>query len=521
MPTIVYRKKCQLLGLLCLLLIGVIFQRGLQLSLVDSVGVRIQYHVLPVAVSVLYHGHPHDYTALRAVAIPFQSADAPQQLLKSAVETIINTREVYYWVADDKGFADFAILAFKFFGPKTSSLYLMWFACLTLTTLVFLKSFDSHSWCLGLLSLALIGAYTAVSTLPMVSAGNFLGVQGVDQQPSVGIYEPRFLEVLSMIPVLHFCLFPLCRSFASSRWQIVALLGQTFFFFFLYHARSSLGWQLIAMIVFLSIVFYYRVWRSRKKYVRKVSRFLLPVFALTALFFGLITLSIYKHFSYNPRYFQDMGVRTFWHNALIGVSEPEIAATYELAYGDLEVASAVIKYSQQGVCQSYVTRLDPQGLLNSLGGHGEKNWFIYEDCAKKFYLFLWKEHSFRMAYNYLIINPSKALIILWKISKSAQFSISEAVRDQFSIGWHPLSGIPLAFAIITLIIVNKSFVRRRAPLLTILLILLITSLVPSLLFYPAILTLSGFFVTLTMLCYLFLLLGARASIRWLFAAPTR
>lgn len=521
MPTIAYRKKCQLLALLCILFIGVIFQRGLQLGLIDSITNRVKLHAIPVAVSVLYHGHPHDYTALKEVALPFQGAGTVRQHIKDAIERKVVQADTYFWVADDRGFADFVIVAFKLFGPKTSSMYLLWFVCLILTTTLYLKSYGHRLWCLGLLGLVLTGVYTSISTLALVDEANFFNVVSGGSPTPISIYEPRFLDVLAMIPVIHICLYALRRSWASSGWQIVALLGQVCLFFLLYHARSSLGWQLVAMIAFLMLVIAYQWWRSRKKSVVIPARFLPSVFLLTTLIAGLLSLSFYKHMTYHPRYFQDMGTRTFWHNALIGLEESGLKQTYQLANGDFEAARAVIRYSAQGNCQNGVAKLDPQGLLNSLGGYGEQDWSAYENCAKKFYFSLWNNHPLRMTYNYLIAKPAKALAILWKVSRSAQASSSEVVRAQFSMGWHPLSAIPLAFAIAILLLAHQALYKRRVLLLVLSGMLLAASLIPAISFYAVILTLGGFFVTLTMLCYLFLLLGARASIRWLYAAPVR
>jgi len=519
--TIAYSKKCKILTLICLALIAVVFQRGFQLGLVSSVTDRIRFHAIPVAVSFLYHGHPHDYTAAREIAMPFQGAGPLGELLANSVNKEVTQRSTYYWVADDKGFGDFVIVAFKLFGPKTSSMYLMWFVCLTFTTLLFLTSFRGRLWCLGLLGLLLTGIYTAISTLPLADEANFLNFQGSSSISTVSIYEVRFLDVLAMIPVIHICLFAMRRGLATSRWPIVAVLGQVGFFFLLYHARSSLGWQLVAMIGFLSLVVIYRLLRSRNKEVRRVSHFLPAAFVFATLIIGLIVLSMYKHATYNPRYFQDMGVRTFWHNALMGVPEPVLATTYRLAYSDIDAARAVIKYSQEGTCQQGITRLDPQGLLNSLGGHGEQDWFAYDSCAKKLYFHLWKKHSLRMAYNYVVLKPIATLKVVLGAARSVQAKFSDAARAQFSIGWYPLSFVPLLFGAAVFLVAGQSLYRRRAMLFCLLTTLLVFSLIPSLMFYAAILTLGGFFVTLTMLCYLFLLLGARASIRWLFAAPTR
>jgi hypothetical protein len=518
---IAYQKKQQIIIFLCVVLIAIIFQRGYQLGLVSSVTDRIRFHAVPVAVSFLYHGQAHDYTANREIAIPFQGQGSLGSLINDSLNKKVTQRSNYYWVADDKGFGDFVIASFKLFGPKVSSMYLMWFVCLLLTTALFLLSFRNRLWCTSLLGMTLVGIYTAISTLPLADEANFLNFQSAISISTVSIYEPRFLDVLAMIPVIHICLFALLRNLSVGRWQVATLLCQVGFFFFLYHARSSLGWQLVAMISFLSLVVIYRIIRRIKGRAKTLKCFIPPALVFTFLAAGLGGLTAYKHITYNPRYFQDMGVRTFWHNALMGITEPLLATNHRLAYGDLESARAVIEYSQQGTCKQGISQLDPQDLLNSLGGHGEKDWFAYENCAKKFYFYLWKKYPLNMAYNYVVLKPQAALNIFWNVAKNVEAKFSNLTRHEFAIGWYPLSLIPAFFGAAVFLIAGQSMYRRRAVLFFLFSILLVFSLIPSIMFYSAILTLGGFFVTLTILCHLFIFFGISMSIREIYMLPKK
>jgi hypothetical protein len=520
-PIIAYHKKRQIIIFLCAVLIAIIFQRGYQLGLVNSVTDRIRFHAIPVAVSFLYHGHLHDYTANREIALPFQGQGSLGYLLEDSINKKVTQRSNYYWVADDKGFADFIIASFKLFGPKLSSMYKMWFVCLVFTTALFLSSYRNNLWCIGLLGMTLVGIYTAISTIPLVDEANFLNFQSANSISTVSIYEPRFLDVLAMIPVIHICLFTLRRNLSTSTWQIVALLCQIGFFFFLYHARSSLGWQLVAMLGFLSLVTIYRIVHKKRWRVKTVKRFIPPALVFISLVAGLGGLTTYKHFTYNPRYFQDMGVRTFWHNALMGITEPVLAKNHQLAFGDLQAAHAVIEYSQQGTCKQGISQLDPQDLLNSLGGHGEKDWFAYENCAKKLYFYLWKQYPLNMTYNYVVLKPEAALNVFWGAAKNVQAKFSDVTRSQFVIGWYPLSFIPFIFGAAIFLIAGQSIYRRRAVLICLFSTLLAFSLIPSIMFYSAILTLGGFFVTLTILCHLFIFFGVSMSIRRIYMLPTK
>ena len=453
LPAVSYRKKCQVLAILCVTLIVILFFHGWRLGLVDSVTNRLRFHAIPVAVSVVYHGHPHDYTAIREVALPFQGEGTTAQLLAQSVKQDISQRAPYFWVADDRGFADFAILAFRIFGPYLSSMYFFWFLCLSFSVALFLRCYKNETWALGLMVLTLLGIYNAVSVLPLADEANFLltiggGARGFS---TVSIYESRFLDVLAMVPVMHFVLFSLKTSWRFTRLDIAGVVGQMVFFFWLYHSRSSLGWQIVAVAACSVSIIGGRIWSNRKCNLFNFRSILAPCTLLALLACGVSALAVYKTATYHPRYFQDMGVRTFWHNALMGVSsDPSLAATYRLSVSDFDAARAVINYAATGGCSKTVGALTPQELLNSLGGHGEQDWKAYEVCARNFYTSLWKAHLLRMAYTYLVIKPRETLRIIVRSARDSGVSAVDAHRDRLNIGWSPFGSLPAVFMLLVL-----------------------------------------------------------------------
>ena len=523
LPTIEYRKKCQLLAIFCLVVIVIIFVRGWRLGVVESVTDRLRFRAIPIAVSVLYHNHPHDYTGIREVALPFQHPGASLQLLlKDAVHKEIKQRDNYYWVADDKGYLDYVIVAFKLFGPKLYSLYWLWFVCLTFSVGLFLKSFSGSLSSLALLSMTLVGIHAAISILPLADEANFRSLQPNGVLSSVSIYEPRFLDVLAMIPVIHICLFALRRTWPPNAFQVIGLLGQMAFFILLYHARSSLGWQILAIATVSVLTILLGQLRGKQPNTNRFKRLASPALVITLLIFGISALSMYQKAHYNPRYYEDMGVRTFWHNALMGLGDSEfIKATYGLDYGDYEVATVVVKFAAHGECAKGVDILKPAELLNSLGGHGEQDWYSYESCAKKFYASLWGSHTLEMLRVYLITKPKAALSVLLHTIWDSHQPISDGVRDRLNIGWYPFSGLNFVLAVIVLCIASTAIYRKRIQTLALLTILLVTSLIPSISFYSAILTMGGFFVTITVLCQVLSLMVFRWFIHWLYAETVK
>lgn len=522
LPTIEYRKKCQLLALFCMLVVATLFLRGWQLGLVDSVTTRLRCHAIPVAISFLYHNQPHDYTAIKEIAFPFQGAVPLQQLIDEAIHKEITQRDTYYWVVDDKGFGDFVIIAFKLFGAKLSSMYLLWFVCLAFSVGLFLISFRKNLSSLALLGMTLVGVLAAISVLPLAVEEDFVSPKVGRLLSTISLYEPRFLDVLAMIPAVHLCLFALRRAWPPNGLQVAGLLGQGVFFFFLYHARSSLGWQIVAVAAVAALLIAVRLYRRKQSPSGRAVQIVSPALVLALLVMGLASLSLYQRATYNPRYFEDMGARSFWHNALIGLKDaPFIQAEYGFQYSDLVAVQAVINFARQGECAGGVDKLVPQELLDSLGGHGEKNWYAYENCARKLYFHIWKTHPLPLLRLYLLTKPQISLSVISHVVRDTGDPLVDATRDRLDIGWYPFKGLTFALAIVVLVIASSVLYRRRKQLLVLLAILFVASLIPSVSFYAGILSMGGTFVIITVLCYLFLLLGVRHFIDWLYKGEVK
>ena len=96
---------------------------------------RYRFHAIPVAVSTLYHNRPHDYTAHRSLAMSFHDAgrDIDDQIREAIRPESSIGGGTYYWVADDRGLADFVVGAFWLFGPQVTSLSNFWFLLLSLS----------------------------------------------------------------------------------------------------------------------------------------------------------------------------------------------------------------------------------------------------------------------------------------------------------------------------------------------------------------------------------------------------
>jgi len=103
--------------------------------------------------------------------------------------------------------------------------------------------------------------------------------------------------------------------------QLSRTLAQAAILAACYHMRSSVGWE-VAFVSMAGILFWARqMWSARRPAISSQQRAIAfrppwPVVCVAAAF---VLLTAYRHHAYNPRYFQDMGGRTIWHNALMGL----------------------------------------------------------------------------------------------------------------------------------------------------------------------------------------------------------
>ncbi|MBP6917367.1 MAG: hypothetical protein KBB94_00430 [Legionellaceae bacterium] len=515
MFNLTYSKKRRLLLILVFGLIAVLFARGLQLHLAKKITDRIKFHAIPVAISELYHHHPHDYTGIIAVERPFQSLADTETLIKNAIlQDVTANHENYYWVADDKGFNDYVIASFYLFGPHLKSMYYMWFVILLTSVIFFLSSFHKQTGALGFLCLILLSMHVAVSTLALASVYSLDSIAWRDALSSVSLYETRFLDVLALISVFHMLFFVSGKkSFLWLR-DGVPLLGQIGIFIFLYHSRSSLGWELMAVFIYCLCNLL-----SKKRKSTFTNNSKSPIIVATALCSGLFLLNGYKHMTYNPLYFSEMGHRTFWHNALMGLaSDSTLANEYHVDFGDFNVAQSVINFSKKSnLCTPDIMDQEPQKLLNSLGNWGTVNWINYENCAKKLFFEIATKNKLAVIRLYAITKPLSSLTVVRMAMRKTSDPILERIRSKYGMKWSPFNMINVGFLLVIFSLSFEALHRMRKRYLQMTIIVLIASFIPSVAFYPDILTEGGLITILPMTLYVgfsFVIYGMHRTARY-------
>jgi hypothetical protein len=328
----------------------------------------------------------------------------------------------------------------------------------------------------------------------------------------VGLFESRIFDLLSFLAFLHMVLFGVKRRRLALS-VLVPLVLQVVLFVLLYHARSSLGWQVLA-VGLLALVRAVRTVVADQRRGWPTARALVqPLLPFVLLAAGLTALSVYKAQAYHPSYFAEQGSRTFWHNALMGYRHPQLMATYGVDVDDRAIARLVIGRMKARHDPRLTDNWEVEKAMNSLGGYGTFDWRTYEEAARETYWSIWREHPRWALINYLWYKPAAVVReirqLTWPSAVGEMPDTADAYRYQ------PLRWWPLALALAALGLLRTTELRRlTGPYARATAFIAPVSLIPALAFYAAPPTLMGFLVILTLGVYLGvsrLVLSARLS----------
>lgn len=375
---------------------------------------RMRYHALPVAISQLYHGQEHDYTANWQVAMAFQT---PGQAVKDVINATVGpsfekTAQVYFWTADDRGLADFVYGAFVAFGPHLTSLFYFWFLVLGTSLALALIAFRRDPFALAVIASAMVAVGVLLPVYTHANAGL-----------PVHISESRMFDPLGGVALFHL-LLSIFRPIRTTMWlHGLALLLQAALLGFLFHTRTTLVWILLSVaVVSLTITFV----RFRKRApLPTLLQAVAPAILIVAAWAGVL---IYQSAAMHRAYLTEIGPRTVWHNILIGlIQSPTFSKELQITeFSDGVAADAVLLDMRQRGDPRLGPGWTRDNIMNSLGGHARFNWVAYESAARSLVL------------RTLIDHPKATLeLALWQKPKRVfQALLCETLRLVPSCGHH-------------------------------------------------------------------------------------
>jgi hypothetical protein len=292
----------------------------------DNMSGRMLLHALPTALSVLYHGHINDYTALKTVADIFYAngGNYPVDGVNAAINraiTVKTNQEIYFWGADDRGLRDFVIISFKAFGPKISSLIVGFWSLFGLLLLIALFQFRRDPQKILTLSLLFLGCILSLGFLILTPA-DFRDVINLGD-PVFNIYESRAFDVIALIPAF-------ALVFGPKKLQFIVL--NTFLIALILFMRSTVAHVLFAAVSASLLI--------QHKLIEKTK-------LLGVVFIVILGLQVYKNATFNPLYFNDQGTRTVWHNIVMGLADTDVGKRYQIELHDPSAVAAVVSWIKE------------------------------------------------------------------------------------------------------------------------------------------------------------------------------
>jgi len=454
---------------------------------------RYRAHAIPVALSEMHHGRPHDFTAWKGLAYPFHDMREPlDDLLKKYADPSTQVgSEVYFWAADDRGLSDYVQLAFRLFGPSLASLSNFWFVLFAASLLLFTLGYYREPGFLLVPIFILVGYIAYAHACPFRDRIP-LGDGTIWGEP-IALYESRTFDALGLIAWFHLAVL----AWRSSRPDIitcVTAIFQAMLLVFLYHARSSLGWMYLSLLTLTLAAMAPPLWRRARGACldRSLSG---PILVSSLLLMSLLGLHFYKQAFYHPRYFQDLGTRTFWHNALMGFGyHPDLRKSLDVGVDDAKIILLVLKRMKE----ENDPRLDPswthENIGRSLAAHTRFDWRPYEAASRDIYLRVWKTQPGAAFACYAWYKPCD----IWRHTRTVGMHVGGEILQ----GRANTLIVALVGAIILLLSIGKGALRDRSghgwirANLFLCLWLLCFSLIPSMAFYAALPTLAAFYVAL-------------------------
>jgi hypothetical protein len=368
---------------------------------------RTQLHAIPVAISQIYHGRAHDYTAYWSIAMRFYDQFSHRrQPLDAAIYQAVHADippgdRTYYWTADDRGLSDFVNAAFRLFGPKVRSLFDFWFLLLGLSVIAAILRFGHDRIALCAIACSVIGIGAVLPALTRAKSEAFAEL-------SIHISESRMFDILGIVALVHLVLAML-RPPATSQWtEIGTLIAQAALIAFLVHARTSVSWLFVAV---LTIGLVLAVLRSKGG--APVLRGRVTLAVLCTVLTAWAGVHLYQRATFNEVYFGETGPRTFWHNALMGLSlNSVLARELNLGINDRSAIEAVLRDMKARNDPRLTDQWQVQDILNSLGAVNTFEWRSYEDAARDLYFHTLRSEPWQAAKLFVWDKPGRVTAIV-------------------------------------------------------------------------------------------------------------
>ena len=412
---------------------------------------------------------------------------------------------------DDKGNADYFMLAFGLFGFNVQALYHLYFLILGISMAVFIAAFFRNVAYLTLVPLFLAGHHLAVITL-------------LDNLVTSTVHDAHFLAAMACLASLHVALL-LTRPERNTLWSVPALVVQLAVIVLVIGSRPSAIWLVYFPIGVFALSLVPRV-------VKRSAWGQLPRILLTRGWIVLLLLvaprllSTYHTLVFDRTY-TESGIESHmvWHALYMGLSVHPDAATYDLVYTDATSYNAAYWYLMDH--PELARELDIDTSRLKFDPKYTQTWITdvvgfrrYEEIGKRNFLSFVSEHPRYLLESMLLYKP-KYLVeqILWQAGlltawpSWVKIELAHAPPSRHLLDLFALA--PLSVVILSVAVACASGAARRAwlwPALSGLLVL--ASLLPSIVVAPIYYELPVVFGLVATFVYALLAFATIVAVRW-------
>jgi hypothetical protein len=399
---------------------------------------------------------------------------------------------------DDKGNADYFMLAFSIFGFSISSLYKLYFLILTVSTLLFCAQFFRQIQWLIFAPLVLSAHHVALITVP-------------DSLVTSVIHDAHFVPALAILASLHLAIM-LIRPERGGPWTIPGVLVQLAIVVLVIDSRPSGIWLVYFPIAAYVLSLVGLAWNRGGRTMlvgRVVNRGALAALLLLAP----LALSTYHRLGYDRAYTDD-GIESHmvWHALYMGLSVHPDARSFGLNYTDTSSYQAVLSYFlAHAELQEALPPRDPATPARSpstgVWGLADIGFRAYEQVGRAAFLSFVRDHPRYVAESFLLYKPKYLLDQLlwqtgwtdtwpaWVDTESAHQPFRRDLLNPFSL---PAAAVVMAASAIAFAQAGSAARRRGVGLAA---LLFAASLLPSILVAPIYYELQVVFVTVVLLGY--------------------
>jgi hypothetical protein len=476
---------------------------------------RVRTYGVPIAVSMDLYGLK-GYVAYYDVARRFANAkpidvilseDLPRTSAGTLTPALLEHPETLFFIpADDKGDVTYTRLAFRIFGQKQEALYRLYFVLLLGSIIAFSLVFYTN------IDRLLIGVCVMLSMLTLLSAFQ----DGLLRPHVVTFYDPRIYGVVAALAMLHLG-FAVVDDHRISPLRFVCAVYQVFMIVLAVHVRLDNLWLVFALFTWAAIALVVRTRRDRSVSVprsatatgRMLWRTAWPVLMLAPAFCAFL---MWERLAYHPKYFgSNMAHHLLWHNVGLGFAlHPSLGAPFDYQGSDGAMMRRVVHYLFEHGQQDTIGRIFDGAYSNTTGTprgadvavdtflNGEHSDLrLYNDVARQLVVETALAQPLQTASLVFYYKPRFVLsLFLWYTaflthdppSVGSDGRLSPLVRPHGDSRVRHTYFSPLQESSLAILAIAAAMawpIRRAGQALTAPLLMLVFSLMPSFVAYPA------------------------------------